>query len=509
MTVKNDGTGCNPALQVQLQARHNAEEISDFLSDLGNWEKEAKKKDEAIRKGHGSGTLVDNEDLTLRGSGDLPPVRNAHLRKKKKSTTSGASKAPEVAKKDRIASSDYRGWDRFDVDAELEKLNVEENVEGNASDSSEYEELSEGEIAHLERQRNLQISLQEKDKGNLYLREAKYREAVACYTRAIEADPTNHLFYSNRAMGFIRLRKWKDAEMDATHAIELNSQYCKSYSRRASARTALKDYYGAMKDLKEGLRLEPANKQLMNDYTNVNRLIASSTGSGSGSSAVTTHAGDVEPKKYRRILIEEVNTGSDGSEDGPTGGSLKAAPASSSTDAGLNADAEETPLDSTPQPGAGAASTARVEQIPAVSVPEIPEELPPKTSFEFERYWKELKGHPDLLYTMFSSIDPEGFPQLFQQVLTADMLQTIVLLVQSHYLLKGDGVVKGLFMLEKLTHVRRFDMTTMFMGRKEKGIILEVFVLLSEKVKNGGGNGQWKEEDVKKLGKKYGVNVVG
>ena len=37
------------ASSVQLQLRRNAEDLQEFLKDMGNWEKEAKEKDQVLR----------------------------------------------------------------------------------------------------------------------------------------------------------------------------------------------------------------------------------------------------------------------------------------------------------------------------------------------------------------------------------------------------------------------------------------------------------------------------
>ena len=37
------------ASSMQLQLRRNAEDLQEFLKDMGNWEKEAKEKDQVLR----------------------------------------------------------------------------------------------------------------------------------------------------------------------------------------------------------------------------------------------------------------------------------------------------------------------------------------------------------------------------------------------------------------------------------------------------------------------------
>ena len=60
-----------------------------------------------------------------------------------------------------------------------------------------------------------------KNRGNAALKEEKYNEAVECYTKAIECDPTNHILYSNRSAAYIKLKDGEAALKDAEKAIEL------------------------------------------------------------------------------------------------------------------------------------------------------------------------------------------------------------------------------------------------------------------------------------------------
>ena len=67
----------------------------------------------------------------------------------------------------------------------------------------------------------------------------KYPLAIEEYTKAIELDPTNHVYYGNRAFAHIKIENFGSAILDANTATELNPKYVKAYYRRADANLAL------------------------------------------------------------------------------------------------------------------------------------------------------------------------------------------------------------------------------------------------------------------------------
>lgn len=60
--------------------------------------------------------------------------------------------------------------------------------------------------------------------------EKHFAAAVAAYSRAIDINPHNAVYYSNRAAAHVRLENFGLALTDATKAIEINPQYVKACS---------------------------------------------------------------------------------------------------------------------------------------------------------------------------------------------------------------------------------------------------------------------------------------
>ncbi|KAK0679670.1 SGTB protein, partial [Pygoscelis papua] len=75
-----------------------------------------------------------------------------------------------------------------------------------------------------------------KDEGNSHMKEENYGAAVDCYTRAIELDPNNAVYYCNRAAAQSKLNNYSEAIKDCERAIAIDPKYSKAYGRMGSLR---------------------------------------------------------------------------------------------------------------------------------------------------------------------------------------------------------------------------------------------------------------------------------
>lgn len=64
-----------------------------------------------------------------------------------------------------------------------------------------------------------------KERGNQAFRSGRHDEAVRCYSRAIEALPTEPTFYSNRAAALLKLMRFAEAKADCDRALELGKDF--------------------------------------------------------------------------------------------------------------------------------------------------------------------------------------------------------------------------------------------------------------------------------------------
>ncbi|NWR25756.1 SGTB protein, partial [Emberiza fucata] len=74
-----------------------------------------------------------------------------------------------------------------------------------------------------------------KDEGNNHMKEENYGAAVDCYTRAIELDPNNAVYYCNRAAAQSKLNNFREAIKDCESAIAIDPKYSKAYGRMGNS----------------------------------------------------------------------------------------------------------------------------------------------------------------------------------------------------------------------------------------------------------------------------------
>ena len=102
-----------------------------------------------------------------------------------------------------------------------------------------------------------------KDKGNGLVKEKKYKEALDCYTKAIEIDPNDPILYSNRSAMHLNLSEFDEAITDAEKAISLKPDYAKAYLRKGKALEGQQRLQEALDTYKLGLEKDKTNAQLL------------------------------------------------------------------------------------------------------------------------------------------------------------------------------------------------------------------------------------------------------
>nr|AGN32983.1 hypothetical protein [Trypanosoma rangeli] len=104
-----------------------------------------------------------------------------------------------------------------------------------------------------------------KNKGNELMGLSKYKEAIAYYTKAIEMEPENHVFFANRAAAHTHLKDYNSAIIDCEHAIALSPNYSKAYSRLGTALFYQEKYTRAADAFAKACELEPTNERYKED----------------------------------------------------------------------------------------------------------------------------------------------------------------------------------------------------------------------------------------------------
>lgn len=104
-----------------------------------------------------------------------------------------------------------------------------------------------------------------KNKGNELMGQAKYKEAIAYYTKAIEIDTENAIYFANRAAAHTHLKDYNNAVIDCERAIVINPTYSKSYSRMGTALFYQESYSRAVDSFSKACELDPDNATYKDD----------------------------------------------------------------------------------------------------------------------------------------------------------------------------------------------------------------------------------------------------
>mmetsp|Transcript_16735 Transcript_16735/g.37030 ORF Transcript_16735/g.37030 Transcript_16735/m.37030 type:complete len:567 (-) Transcript_16735:228-1928(-) len=101
-----------------------------------------------------------------------------------------------------------------------------------------------------------------KAKGNAAFAAKSFTEAIGHFTEAIQADPSDHLFYSNRSACYASVERYQEALDDGIQCVVLKPDWPKGYSRKAHAEFFLGKHEEAEKTYQEGLKLAPEDAAL-------------------------------------------------------------------------------------------------------------------------------------------------------------------------------------------------------------------------------------------------------
>ncbi|KAK6643778.1 hypothetical protein RUM43_000041 [Polyplax serrata] len=103
-----------------------------------------------------------------------------------------------------------------------------------------------------------------KEKGNSCLKDQKYEEAILHYSHAIKLDSQNHSLYSNRSLAFLKIQQYYLALEDAKETIRLKPDWAKGYFRKAEVEYETFNYNDALLSYKIALTLQPNDPSLEN-----------------------------------------------------------------------------------------------------------------------------------------------------------------------------------------------------------------------------------------------------
>jgi stress-induced-phosphoprotein 1 len=159
---------------------------------------------------------------------------------------------------------------------------------------------------------NMDLSNQEKEKGNQAFKEQRYPEAVKHYTEALArgppaVNPEAYKLYSNRAACYTKLGAWNDGIKDADKCIEMEPTFAKGYSRKGHLQFFMKDYEKAMETYEQGLKQDPNNEELKEGKMRcVQQLSKLMRGEASEQELAERRAKAMEDPEIQNILTDPV-----------------------------------------------------------------------------------------------------------------------------------------------------------------------------------------------------------
>ncbi|XP_019393847.1 PREDICTED: small glutamine-rich tetratricopeptide repeat-containing protein alpha isoform X1 [Crocodylus porosus] len=98
-----------------------------------------------------------------------------------------------------------------------------------------------------------------KTEGNEQMKAENFEAAVSFYSRAIELNPSNAVYFCNRAAAYSKLGNYAGAVRDCERAISIDPSYSKAYGRMGLALSSLSKHTEAVEYYKKALELDPDN----------------------------------------------------------------------------------------------------------------------------------------------------------------------------------------------------------------------------------------------------------
>jgi len=121
-----------------------------------------------------------------------------------------------------------------------------------------------------------------KTEGNNLMRTEKFVEALEMYSKAIELDGSNPVFYCNRAAAHSKMNNHHLAIEDCQRAIDMDPSYSKAYGRMGLAHSSLEKHKEAVENFKKALELEPENESYKSNLQIAEDKVKSGVSPGMG-----------------------------------------------------------------------------------------------------------------------------------------------------------------------------------------------------------------------------------
>ncbi|XP_054267163.1 sperm-associated antigen 1-like [Macrosteles quadrilineatus] len=184
----------------------------------------------------------------------MPPIRQQ--------TQTQSIRVSENQPKQIKKVNDYSLWDKYDVDTELLKMDIEEEkkyfiaIKKPTQKEPDRLNLIEEEAQIYSNAEKEILAEHENLRGNEFYQAKDYEEAEKYYTASLAIHPTAKTF-NNRASCRLKLAKYSEAIEDADKTLELEANNIKALYRKGIALKHLNKYQEALQIMKCILNLDP------------------------------------------------------------------------------------------------------------------------------------------------------------------------------------------------------------------------------------------------------------
>ena len=382
-----------------------------------------------------------------------------------------------------------------------------------------------------------------KDQGNKCFKNGKISDAIIYYTKGLEADPTNALLYSNRAMANLKQEKYQLVVQDCDKSIQIDATYHKSFLRRGTAHSKLGNISEAEKDFRTVLELVPDNKEALVELNKLKLVKENQSGLANSNNIVMPVKKPIGKRSkvpLRRIAVEEVKNErpsvtltSQAEFIKPKDKSSVSSLSSLSTEnkvettkvkieelqsvtpesIGLK-ESHDQQLSSPADIGRTSLTTVQDNDQSATSKKQNPAEpmkpsektLPqgslicpdsaPSSSIQFITDFRRFQQHPEVLYQYLCLIEPTSLPKLIpHSSFDAKVLMSILIVLRDFYIPDKKPMYQVLL---NLTQIKRFSTIAMFLSKSEKQVVVDIFDFVNK-------NEQVLETDLIKLKKLFSL----
>ncbi|UJR28436.1 hypothetical protein I4U23_009676 [Adineta vaga] len=445
-------------IEMQSHIRENNAYLDDYMKDLNSWTDEIKKKEENLK------TKTTNSSIST--AKDLPPVRNfiEPAKPKKKSKKKSDSKQVQNTTSSSIHAYDYRAWDKYDVDAECERIDKkdeDENEDENGGDDDDDEANDEDE----EWQEEVLKKKAEyyKECGNYQFKQKSYAEAIEFYTKAIECNPISPVYFANRAQCQLFEQRYGACEADCTLAIQNDKNYLKAYYRRSLARIELGKIDQAKEDLEYVLSREPAN---VDAKTKLNEIIKNDEIKRLGR-VYPLHNKPLDQrstKPLKRIEIQEIDTSIITPSETTKKKNIVIEEIETTEMPTFSEPVPILPVP-TPAPPSHPSSTSQSEKLPPKLII-IPTSIP-TTGYQFKRDWSNLNNQLEQQSIYFNNIPPTSYKTIFSTGIDSSVFSRI-LLFWSNKTDIDEYLINSMY---ELRQTPRFNTQLSFLGSEDKQLL--------------------------------------